>query len=66
MTIDRADFKWDVFTLDEGPAIIQWPERLSPASLEDFETWVELILRRARRSVSSTLEDDQSDNQETE
>lgn len=54
-----ADFKRDVFTLDEGPVIIQWPERLSPASLEDFEAWLQLIVRRARRSVPITPEDDQ-------
>jgi len=55
----QSPFKRDVFTLDEGPVVIQWPERLSEASFEDFETWMQLILRRARRSVSSADEDGQ-------
>jgi hypothetical protein len=41
----------DVFALDEGEVLIRWPEHLSPESYEDFEHWLRLVLRRAKRSV---------------
>jgi hypothetical protein len=31
--------------------LIRWPEHLSPESYEDFEHWLRLVLRRAKRSV---------------
>lgn len=39
------------FPLQEGLAVIQWPKELSPESYEDFDAWVQLTLRRAKRSV---------------
>lgn len=44
----------DVFSLDEGQVILQWPEHLSSASIEDFESWLELVLRKVKRSVDAT------------
>lgn len=41
----------DTFTLDEGQAVLQWPEKLSAESFEDFESWVELQLRKIKRSI---------------
>ena len=36
---------------DEGVAVLRWPDKLSPESVEDFEYWVEGILRRLRRKA---------------
>jgi hypothetical protein len=41
----------DVFTLDEGEVILQWPDHMSPESYEDFEAWLDLIAKKAKRSV---------------
>jgi hypothetical protein len=50
--------KEDVFTLEEGQVILQWPENLSQESFEDFESWLALIIRKAKRSVRSPQEED--------
>ncbi|MEX2125744.1 MAG: hypothetical protein WD795_17785 [Woeseia sp.] len=41
------------FPLAEGLAVVQWPTELSKESYEDFEAWVQLTLRRAKRSIVS-------------
>ncbi len=41
----------DVFTLDEGTAMLQWPATLSSTSYEDFKDWIELQLRKIKRSI---------------
>ena len=43
--------KQDVFSLPEGEVVLEWPEQMSPESYEDFESWVNLVLRKVRRSV---------------
>jgi hypothetical protein len=50
--------KEDVFTLDEGAVVLQYPERLSPESFDDFEAWLQLIIRKAKRSVVQTDEEE--------
>ena len=45
--------KEDVFTLEEGPVVLQYPEQLSQESFEDFQSWLELIVRKAKRSIRS-------------
>lgn len=47
----RIDINQDTFTLEEGQAILQWPANLSPESYEDFNGWLQLILRKAKRSI---------------
>ena len=42
--------------LDEGIASLTWPKSLSQESFEDFQDWVELMLRRAKRSISDEKE----------
>jgi hypothetical protein len=49
----QSGMKEDVFTLDEGQVVLQWPENLSQASFEDFESWLELVIRKVKRSVQS-------------
>jgi len=39
--------------LEEGMVLLQWPESLSATSLEDIESWLELLKRRVRRSVKN-------------
>lgn len=46
-----AGRKQDVFSLPEGEIVLEWPEPLSPESYEDFESWLKLVLRKAKRSV---------------
>lgn len=41
----------DTFTLDEGQVVLQWPEKLSSESFEDFQSWIELQLRKIKRSI---------------
>lgn len=48
---EQPGMQEDVFTLKEGSAVIQWPAQLSEESYEDFETWINLVLRKAARSV---------------
>lgn len=43
--------KEDVFTLEEGSVVLQWPERLSDESVQDLEDWIQLIIRKAKRSA---------------
>lgn len=42
--------KQDVFSFQEGTAILQWPEKLSAESAMDFEAWLKLIIKKAKRS----------------
>ena len=44
--------KQDVFTLEEGPVVLQWPASLSPDSFEDLSGWWEIMLRKIKRSVA--------------
>lgn len=41
----------DVFSLDEGQVILEWPEKMSAESYEDFQSWVEIQLRKIKRSI---------------
>lgn len=41
----------DVFSLDEGRVILEWPESMSAESYEDFQAWVEIQLRKIKRSI---------------
>lgn len=43
--------KQDVFSLDEGQVVLQWPDAMSKDSYEDFKAWIELQIRKIGRSV---------------
>lgn len=47
----RPGMRQEVFTLDEGDITLQWPERLSLDSYQDFESWLQLVLRKAKRAI---------------
>jgi hypothetical protein len=41
----------EVFALAEGDVTIQWPERMSQDSLEDFKDWLRILERKITRSA---------------
>ncbi|HEY3129588.1 MAG TPA: hypothetical protein VGL91_09020 [Acidobacteriota bacterium] len=49
-----AGSRQDVFNLTEGEAVLQWPAELSEDSYEDFKAWLELVLKKVKRSVKSS------------
>lgn len=49
----KPGMRSDVFTLDEGEVILQYPERLSAESYEDFKAWLDLIAKKAKRAVGN-------------
>lgn len=53
----HLSMKTDTFNLDEGQVTLTLPKQLSQSSLEDFESWIELVLRRARKSVIEDEDD---------
>ncbi len=53
----HSSMKTDTFNLDEGEVTLTLPKQLSQSSLEDFESWIELVLRRARKSVIEDEDD---------
>lgn len=59
----QSGMRQDVFTLDEGQALIQWPETLSQDSFEDFKSWLDLVIRKAKRSVSDIQVGKREDNE---
>jgi len=59
----QAGMKEDVFTLNEGPIVLQYPDRLSQESFEDFESWLQLIIRKAKRSIRTNESENSAENQ---
>jgi hypothetical protein len=46
-----ADVRQDVFNLDEGEVLLQYPAKMSADSFEDFESWINLQLKKIKRSI---------------
>ena len=42
--------------LDEGAVRLYWPDNLSPESVNDFEYWVNGLIRKAKRRAGLTAE----------
>lgn len=53
-----AGIKETVFPFERGQAVLQWPEHLSPEEFEDFEAWLSIVIRKAKRSVRIDGSDD--------
>lgn len=53
-----AGMRQEVFALAEGDVTIQWPERLSPESLQDFNDWMVILQRKIKRSVLPSTPND--------
>jgi hypothetical protein len=52
----QSGFQQATFPLNGGDALVQWPEHLSSAEFEDFQDWLELVIRKVKRSVSERAE----------
>lgn len=51
---ENPGMKEDVFSLDEGPVTLQWPERISKTSAQDLQDWLDLIGRKIKRATEPT------------
>jgi hypothetical protein len=49
--VRQVGFKQDTFSLNEGQVVLQFPEKMSSDSFEDFKDWIELQLRKIKRSI---------------
>ena len=47
----QPGIKEDVFNLEEGSVVVQYPERLTQESFDDFESYLQLVIRKAKRSI---------------
>jgi hypothetical protein len=55
----------DVFTLDKGRVVLEWPAQLTADDYEDIEEWTKLVLRKIKRSiVEDEAEEEWEDDQE--
>ena len=48
-----AGFRSEKFDADEGVITISWPSNLSEQSVEDMQSWVELLMRRIERRAKA-------------
>jgi hypothetical protein len=47
-----AGMRQETLALDEGDAMLQWPENIGQNSIEDVEQWVSFLLKRLRRRLA--------------
>lgn len=45
-----SGFRQDVYSLDEGQILVQWPASISEESLKDLSDWLEIVKRKIGRS----------------
>lgn len=43
----------DIFNVDEGQAVIQWPAGMTSASYEDFVAWLDIVKRKIKRQIDA-------------
>ncbi len=55
--VSKVGVEQDIFVLDEGQVVFEWPKRLSRESFEDVERWMAIQLRKIKRRV---VDDDSS------
>jgi hypothetical protein len=48
--------KEDVFSVNEGKLVLQWPTPLSADSIQDVKDWLEIMQRKIARSLANTEE----------
>lgn len=51
----------EIFALDSGNVTLQWPATMTAEEYEDFEAWLTIIKRKAKRAVDTKEEDPASD-----
>jgi hypothetical protein len=59
--LKQDGLRQDMFSLDEGTVLFQWPASLSQASFEDLDDWIELLRRKIKRSVDSAKANEPTD-----
>jgi hypothetical protein len=47
----RAGATQEMMTLDEGQVVLQWPAELGQDSVQEFEDWIDVLVRRIRRKA---------------
>jgi hypothetical protein len=47
----KTGMRQAIFPLDAGDATIQWPEGLTEENYKDLEDWIEIVMRKIKRSV---------------
>jgi len=47
----KKGFASERCTLDEGPVLLSWPDELTADSVEEFEYWLNGVIKRARRKA---------------
>ena len=50
------EYREEVFSLDEGPVILRWPRKMSAASVDDFKSWIAIVVRKVERSAAAATE----------
>ena len=55
--LKSAGQRQDVFSLDEGQVVIQWPATMSKESFEDFEDWLNLLIKKVGRAYKKPTDD---------
>jgi hypothetical protein len=46
-------YRSEKFDADEGVITISWPSNLSPQSVEDMQSWMELLMKRIERRAKA-------------
>ncbi len=49
----KPGMKQDIFTVDEGELVVQWPAELSKNSFEDIKDFLAILERKIQRTVNS-------------
>lgn len=50
-TFSDESYRQDIFALDEGSVTFIYPRKISKDSFDDLNAWVEILLRKIRRTV---------------
>ncbi|HEY7313171.1 MAG TPA: hypothetical protein VH643_27730 [Gemmataceae bacterium] len=47
----QTGIKEDVYTLDQGQVVVLWPEKIDSGEIADVEDWMQLVIRKMKRSA---------------
>jgi len=45
----KPGIRREVFALDEGEAVLQWPAQLTPGGVAELKDWLNLVIRKVER-----------------
>ena len=54
--VSEPGFRQDLFSLPEGPLIVQWPFAVSEESFQEIKDWLPILERKIKRSVKTASE----------